>query len=143
MAPGRDPKVRYDYTVLCEQVILDKEGYPTVVRVLRNLGFPQLPGIVAQLGVLVGFSGPEGETYSVSIEDPKRRQIAHLGRGECKPGTGVQGRNPIVQTVFVCNVQNATFQTEGVHHIVLRVGDRVVHRDPFGVIVAQPQERGG
>jgi len=146
MARTQDLRVHHHYTITCDQVILDKEDRPTIVGAVRNFLFEQLPGVVPRLGIIVCFSAPEGQTYSVSIEDPRRAEIAHFGEHKVPPlGREARGdpQHMTIETRFVANVQNAAFQTEGIHSIVLRVGGRTVRRDPLGVAVLRQRPKEG
>jgi len=137
VARTRDPKVRHSYTMLCDQAIIDRQDRLTVVSAVRNLAFDRLPNTAHRLGVVVGFSAPAGQTYSVTIEDPRRKEIVKLGEDKSRRPEAEDAAHVVTETAFVCNIQNATFETEGIHSIVLRVDGRVVHRSPFGVIVRE------
>ena len=136
MTTTRKKTVRHNFTILCDQVILDKADRPSIIGAIRNLVFDVLPGDVPRLAILVSFTASPGQKYFVAIEDPRRKELVRFDDQDVlSPSAHADGRatHMIFETYFVANVQNARFETEGIHHVVVRVGGRTIRREPFGV----------
>jgi uncharacterized protein DUF6941 len=133
-------KPKHIYTIICETLIADKDDRFSFINVIGNIKLNKLPGALSTLAIVSCFRASPGELISISIEDPGRKPLFRTQDEEVKV-IPLYRDNPIaIKSTQVAIVLNpAGFHSEGVHHIVLRVGGRVLHREPFGVFV-EPRE---
>jgi hypothetical protein len=88
------------------------------------------------LGIVVGFEAKSGQRFSVALEDPNGK-ILFEGRDAVAQDDEMYDkfRHTVRTSQVGIVLAPIGFNTEGIHHIVLRIGGRVMHREPFGVFV--------
>jgi hypothetical protein len=127
--------VHHVFTVLCEFAIRDAENRFSFINVINNVRLDRIPGGLASLFIGVAFTGGVTQRMSIGIEDPKKNELYRVAadRIERPPSKlAVHSKQRYVGQVLV-SIRPAIFHSEGVHHVVLRAGDRVIHREPFFV----------
>jgi len=135
--------VRHLYTHLCEFVVRDSQDKFSYINIIHNVILDRIPGALMGLFIGVGFTAAAGQKFTIALEDPRKKELFRSAEQDV-PRRGDRPLDPkiIEVTNGLVLMKPAVFSMEGVHHAVLRVDDRVIHREPFSVVIA-PNSSGG
>jgi hypothetical protein len=135
--------VRHLFTHLSEFAIQDKDNRYSYINVVYNVTLDEIPGALISLFINVGFTGGEGSTYRIAVEDPNKKEVFRSHDQTVRVPTDelVRSKMRIVNNVGVI-LKPAVFHSEGTYYVVLRVGGKVIHREPFPVIKIAQSNRG-
>jgi hypothetical protein len=141
-APGKKP-VKHLYTHLSEYAIRDAEDRMSYINVIQNILLDEIPGALVSLFIGVAFTGGEGETFSVSVDDSKKKEFFRYPDQTVPPS----GDDPVKRKLRRINqslyvLRPAVFFSEGTYNVVLRVGGKVIHKEPFNVALALKKDGG-
>jgi hypothetical protein len=133
--------VRHLYTHVSEFAIRDTAERISFINIINNVTLDEIPGALVCLFIGVGFTGGEGQTFRVSMEDPKRNQVFR-SEEEIIPAPSENAAK--TGTRFVSNavymLKPVVFLMEGTHQVVFRVGNKVIHKEPIPVIKVVTRE---
>jgi hypothetical protein len=132
--------IEHLYTILCEYLIRATDGKMSAAGIYQNIRTREFPATKDPMGVIVAFTGEEGDAFDVLLEGPGMPSGSMMG-GVVPPSVVGHGLEQRVQTVAV-EARPAVFREPGVHRIVLRSGDQVIHEYPFGVFKAAAEQGG-
>jgi hypothetical protein len=125
--------IRHNSTLLCEFVIQDANGRFSFINVVDNVRLPSIPGGLVSLNVAVNVTGEVGEEFSITIRDPKSKVLGRVA-GQIKESDRVPAsRYSQTSTTAILQIQPAVFHVEGVYHVVVKSGTKVLKRKAFGV----------
>jgi hypothetical protein len=124
----------HHYTIFFDYLIIDIHQKQSFIGNFHNIQVPSLPAVLPSYYIVSAFSGGSGEHLRISFEDPDGETIATFF-DQLIGDMNFLGDKKASVGVVVQPLQNVRFKEEGIHHVVLRQGDRVVHRQPFGVVV--------
>lgn len=134
--------VRHLYTHVSEYFVRDVDGRISFINIINNVTLDGIPGALTNLCIGVGFTGGEGQTFSVCLEDPKKKKIFRSDETPVPSPSSVPSNErmrSVTNAVFV--IGPAVFPVEGTYHVVFRVGNKVIHREPIPVVsVATTEE---
>lgn len=137
--------VKHNFTVLCEHAVTDRQGRVSLINVVRNVALAEVPAAIPQLAIVSSFTGAYGLPYSVAIEGPGKREISRGSDLTVTPESGDDASKYVQRSTQVVMMwAPAVFEREGVHYIVVRVGGKVIHREPFAVFISprpSPEEK--
>lgn len=129
-------RVRHLYSLMCEMLVFGQDKRLSMINVIANIRLPKVPAGIQTLGFVCNFIAPVGDKFIVSVEDPKRVALLKTDEAPVEPSDISQQAPHIIKSTNVGLLAGPLiFRSEGIHHIVLRVGGRVIHREPFGVFV--------
>lgn len=137
-------KAKHIYSIMCETLLIGRDNRLSLINVIGSIGLGSIPGTIPSLGIVSSFLASTGDAFSISVEDPKRKPLFKSGDMFVE-----EHHMHEVMPVAVKSTQTAVlaspvvFRSEGVHHIVLRVFGRVIHREPFWVYFDPTRATGG
>ena len=133
--------VHHLFTHLSEFAVRDNTNKWSYINVVQNVALDQIPGAIVSLFVSVGFTGGDGENFSVAIEDPNGSDMFRSKEEKVVAGSV---SHPLMRSSFNATLMMspAVFLLEGVYHVVLRVSGKEIHREPFGVLKGPASEAG-
>lgn len=138
--------IRHLFTIISEHLIVSDRRSLSAIDIIANVELDQIPGTLARLCILVGVTAEEGDDFSVTIEGPGPRpaktEILKEGsiRNEGAKAIDIRRARNLVGYVVI---QPIGFTAEGIHHVVVRQGRRIIHKYPFGVLKRpEPRENG-
>ena len=110
----------------------------SVINLFDNLKVPGFPAAKDPFYVTVQMSGDEGDPFLITVEGPDdlRVELANSSLNLAPLDGPFHQRSFILASVS----RPAVFAKEGIYYVVVRSGDREVHRRPFGVYLA-PETR--
>jgi hypothetical protein len=136
--------IKHVYSSFCENFILSNDGKYSIINALMNLIIETIPSVVTVVLVVI-FRAEDGANFSVRIEGPdvNNRETTDVAN-ETVSLAGVEHRSEFELSVTVSKqlIQALHLKTEGIHYIVLREGDKVIHKEPFGVFLAKKGKKG-
>ena len=132
--------IKHVYTVVCEYIVIDENKKPTFVNVIRNAALSQLPGMLSTVSLVTNISNAQGKECRISLVDPSGKEVP-CTIGILEP---IELRNKycIQSSLMGVTLAPAIFFVEGVHHIVIRVEGKIIHREPFGVFLKEANQDG-
>jgi hypothetical protein len=130
--------VRHKLTLMCEYVLVDHADRPSFINEIANVRLESLPGAVPYLNFVTQLSGAEGKTIEISIEDPTKKNLMTAEKTEIQSAdkNRIISKHQISESTTCIIVSPFVFNSEGIHHIVVRVNGKTIHKEPFGVFVA-------
>ena len=129
-------KAEHIFSLICETLIAGQDGRFSFINVIANVRLPKIPYALGSLGIVVSFQASPGDVFDLAVEDPKRKSLFRTGDAIVEDQEMYQKFPNMVRATQVGIIAAPMkFTHEGIHHIVLRVSGRVVHREPFGVFV--------
>jgi uncharacterized protein DUF6941 len=121
-------------TLLCENVIQGSDGNFSFINTFVNIQLPEIPGGLSHLYIVVALSGEPGDTFAVTLEGPHDKTPLARGGDVIPDYPGDYDARALRKVTYsVIAVKPVRFAEEGMYFVVVRSGDRVVHREPFGV----------
>ena len=132
--------IEHLYTILCEYLIQASDGKMSAAGIFHNIQTREFPATKDPMGLIVAFSGEEGDAFEVLLEGPGMPSGSIMG-GVVPAFTGSNELEYRVQTV-AAEARPAAFREPGIYRVVLRSGDQLIHEYPFGVF-GVPAEPGG
>jgi hypothetical protein len=133
--------VRHVYTHLCEFALVDNQNRFSYINVISKIVLDEIPGALISLFIGVAFTGAEGQAAKISVEDPKKKELFQALEQtvpNSPEGAVSGGMKPTSHALIV--LKPAVFQLEGTYNVVLRVGGKVIHREPFAVLKRKTPE---
>jgi|SRR5579884_245297 len=132
--------LRHDFTIICEYLIHADDGKFTFAGTFMNVVGPQLPIVKDKFAFGVQFFGEPGSRFRATIEGPGLEQPFLLGEGEIQDHS-TEYPLQLYAGILAGTLGNLTFNKEGIHELILRSGEEIVHSRPFGVYI-QKQANG-
>ena len=134
-----DMAIRHLYTMLCEYVTVGRDGRPTAAGIVANIEVAEFPAARDRLGLLVGFTGDNGDRFRITLDGPDGRPIKELAQGTIDSPEAL--RRDEQWTTYAAGVaEPAGFDAPGLYGITLWDGEQRVHTYPFGVLQRPPSE---
>jgi hypothetical protein len=134
--------IKHAFTILCENLIQSQHQRLSFIDVFTNIDLKTLPGGIGRFCVAVGFTGSLGDEYSIEIAGPagdKRKTPVAQGKID-EDDVAELSRDEVGYVIMVGEYQPMIFATAGIHHVVLRSGKKVIHRQPFSVSLRPPSK---
>jgi hypothetical protein len=132
--------IKHLYTVICDKVIQDvKTSNLTLVDVYSNIILDSIPGGKSILFVVVGFSGDEGEEFTVTLEGPGKykKKPFEVAKGKVVKDSRADSPHGALVTFAAVGIKGLSFDAEGLYYFVLRQAKKVIHKTPMGVFVSE------
>jgi len=127
--------VRHLFTHLCEFALVDNQNRFSYINIIQNVVLDEIPGALISLFIGVGFTGAEGQTARISVEDPRKTELFQALEHAVPSVSDVSkvgGMKSVSHALLI--LKPAVFQLGGTYNVVLRVGGKVIHREPFTVL---------
>jgi len=128
-------QVRHVFTLISEFAIRDHDNRFSFINVINNVVLDEIPGGLPALYISVAFEGGEGLGFSVALVEPNKTDLFRTNEIMIESPTDGEKANDLKRVnCGVIRLAPAVFLKEGVHTIVLRVGNKVIHRQTIPVI---------
>jgi hypothetical protein len=119
---------------------MDAGQRTSLINVVRNVALKEVPGGII-IFVVTSFEGGDGSNFNISIDGPRQKEIFTTGEQPIQSEPSPESKFIQMSKTMVVRLAPIIFKREGIYHIVLRIGGKVIHREPFGVYIISTEEK--
>lgn len=128
-------QVRHVFTIVSEFAVRDSQNKFSFINIVHNLKLPELPGSCPMLFIGTAFEGGEGQPFTIALEDPSGKELFRTAEKEVGPLREDEAAKNLKKVSYgVIQLMPAVFYAEGIHTIVIRVGNKVIHRQSLPIL---------